>query len=271
MAETAAKIAISAMAKTPASSFRARIETELASLESQSQLRRLAILPEMNFSSNDYLGLARDPRLQQAVTAAMAEGVAVGSTGSRLLSGNAAIWEALESELAQFMGSEAALYFNSGYAANVGLLSCVAGPADTVFSDSANHASIIDGIRLSGARKVIFPHLDMQYLEDALRRSDITGAKFIVVETVFSMDGDRAPLADLLALAERWGVELIVDEAHSTGVYGPQGRGLAVGAPATEASPKSSSPLLAVVHTCGKALAGAGAFVCCSRKLSSNI
>jgi 8-amino-7-oxononanoate synthase len=265
------------MVKTPASSLRARLEGELASLESQSQLRQLAILPDMNFCSNDYLALSKDPRLQQAIVTAVNEGSAVGSTGSRLLSGNSLIWETLESELAQFTGAEAALYFNSGYAANVGLLSCVAGPRDTIFSDRANHASIIDGIRLSGARKIIFPHLDLQYLEDKLRALDKAGAnavqqergqKFIVVESVFSMDGDRAPLADLLALAERWGAEVIVDEAHATGVFGEQGRGLATGA-STPASPISSTSqgLFAVVHTCGKALAATGAFVCCSETL----
>lgn len=266
------------MVKTPTSRvpspFTGRLEAELAALDSQSQLRRLALLPEMNFCSNDYLALSKDRRIQSAVAAALAEGCAVGSTGSRLLSGNSAIWEQLEAELAQFTGSEAALYFNSGYAANAGLLSCVAGPDDVVFSDSANHASIIDGIRLSGARKVIFPHLDMQYLEDELRKTNEephqeprkVGAnapqKFIVVESVFSMDGDRAPLGDLLALAARYGAELIVDEAHATGVFGLRGRGLAA-----EAASASTQPILAVVHTCGKALAGMGALICCSETL----
>ena len=189
-------------------------------------------MPGVNFCSNDYLGLAADPRLRDAVAAALAAGSPVGSTGSRLLSGNAAIWEELESELAEFAGSEAALYFNSGYAANVGLFSSLLGPDDIVFSDSANHASIIDGIRLSGARKVVFPHLDLDVLESELRKPVASDAqKFIAVESVFSMDGDGAPVADLLALAERHNAQLIIDEAHATGVFGPQGRGLVAASP----------------------------------------
>src|SRR5262249_27849182 len=149
------------------------------------------------------------------------------STGSRLLSGNSAAWQDLEAELAQFCGSEAALYFNSGYAANVGLLSSLLGPDDIVFSDRANHASIIEGIRLSGARKIVFPHLDLDFLESALQKPGLGAAhKFIVVESVFSMDGDRAPVRELLAVAERYDAHLIFDEAHATGVFGPQGRGL---------------------------------------------
>jgi 8-amino-7-oxononanoate synthase len=196
-----------------------------------------------------------------------------------LLSGHALIWDELEQELAQFAGAEAALYFNSGYAANTGLFSCILQPDDVIFSDSANHASIIDGIRLSGARKVIFPHLDLNVLEDELRRvAPGRGQRFIAVESVFSMDGDRAPIPSLLTLAERYGAELIVDEAHATGVLGPQGRGLVAAAGAFFSAPLTgasfSTPLtgatqrvLAVVHTCGKALAGMGAFVLCSNVL----
>ena len=243
------------------SSFLRRARADLDSLEARSQLRRLEIVRGINFCSNDYLGLSTDARLREAVTAALAGGSPTGSTGSRLLSGHALIWDELESELAQWGGAEAALYFNSGYAANTGLFSCVLQRDDVVFSDSANHASIIDGIRLSGARKVIFPHLDCNVLEDELRRAAPgPGQKFIAVESVFSMDGDRAPITGLLALAERYGAELIVDEAHATGVLGPQGRGLVAAAGATDR-------VLAVVHTCGKALAGMGAFVLCSNVL----
>ncbi len=249
------------MQKLEASGLTQRLKAELSALEANSQLRHLEILPDLNFSSNDYLGLSVDPRLRDAVAEALAEDVPVGSTGSRLLSGHAAAWDQLESQLAEFVGAEATLYFNSGYAANVGLLSAVLGPQDIVFSDAANHASIIDGIRLSGARKVIFPHLDLNSLEDALCQNR-AGArqKFIAVESVFSMDGDRAPLEDLAALADRHGAELIVDEAHATGVFGPQGRGLA-------ASGVVRGRVFAVMHTCGKALAGVGAFVSGSRTL----
>ena len=258
------------MANPPAS-FPERLRGELDSLAAQSQLRRLELLEGVNLFSNDYLGLATDRRLRDAVAAALAAGSPVGSTGSRLLSGNAAVWEELESELARFSGSEAALYFNSGYAANVGLFSALLGPADIVFSDRANHASIIDGIRLSGARKIVFPHLDLDFLEDALRKPGFgKSQKFIAVESVFSMDGDRAPVAELLAMAERHNAQLIFDEAHATGVFGPNGRGLVAeavengGAAATVAA---RGNIAAVVHTCGKALAGMGAFICCSETL----
>jgi 8-amino-7-oxononanoate synthase len=239
----------------------ARIERELTSLAAESQLRRLELLDGVNLCSNDYLGLARDPRLRQAVIDALASGASAGSTGSRLLSGNSRAWEELESELATFAGTEAALYFSSGYGANIGLFSSIARPGDTVFSDAANHASIIDGIRLSGARKVIFPHLDLDYLERELRAHAADPAdRFVVTESVFSMDGDRAALPELLSLARRYGAELIVDEAHATGVHGPRGRGLVAAAGVTE-------NVLAIVHTCGKALASMGGFVCGSQRL----
>jgi 8-amino-7-oxononanoate synthase len=237
-----------------------RLQADLDRLASHTQLRQLEDVPAVNFYSNDYLGLCSDPRLRAAVAEAL-QNSAVSSTGSRLLSGNARVWEELEIEIAAFFGSEAALYFNSGYAANTGLFSCLPQPDDLVFSDSANHASIIDGIRLSRARKIVFPHLDLTFLEDALRQAAAEpGQKFIVTESVFSMDGDRAPIAEMISLAERYGAELIVDEAHATGVLGPQGRGLVADAGAMRRA-------LAVVHTCGKALASAGAFILCSAVL----
>ena len=249
------------MSKTDTSVILRRLESELASLKAQSGLRHLDEMQGINLSSNDYLGLSTDPRLREAAIAALAAGVPVASTGSRLLSGNAPIWVELEAEFAGFIGTEAALYFGSGYAANVGLLSALLRPDDIVFSDQSNHASIIDGIRLSRARKVIFPHLDLNFLEDALRHGNAyAGQKLIVVESVFSMDGDRAPLDDLLEMAERFGAELIVDEAHATGVLGPQGRGLVAAIGGTRR-------VLATVHPCGKALASAGGFVCCSETL----
>lgn len=231
------------------------LRAELESLEARQELRRLGRMGGVNLCSNDYLGLSTDPRLAGAVVAALEAGSPVGSTGSRLLSGNSAPWEELEAEFARFIGTEAALFFSSGYAANVGLLTAILRPDDTVFSDASNHASLIDGMRLSRARKVIFPHLDLNFLEDALRRYDFAGRKFIVVESLFSMEGDRAPLPDLLSLADRFGADLVVDEAHATGVFGPQGRGLVAAAGA-------NTRVLASVHPCGKALASAGAFVC---------
>jgi 8-amino-7-oxononanoate synthase len=249
------------MANSPASRFLRRVDAELAALASRDQQRRLGTIQGVNLCSNDYLGLSSDERLREAVFHALAGGMALASTGSRLLSGNADIWEELESDIAQFMGSEAALYFSSGYSANVGVLSALIQPGDVVFSDAANHASIIDGLRLSGARKVIFPHHDLDSLERELRK-EYSGAaqKFIVSESIFSMDGDRAPIADLVALGEKYGAEVVIDEAHATGVDGPQGRGAV-------AASGCADRVLATVHPCGKALAGVGGFVCCSEKL----
>jgi 8-amino-7-oxononanoate synthase len=232
------------------------MRAELESLRAQSQFRTLQTPAGINLCSNDYLGLAADSRLKQAVIEAVARADAVGATGSRLLSGNRPEWEELESEFARFAGKEAALYFGSGYAANIGLLSSILAPGDLVFSDALNHASLIDGMRLSGAHKIIYPHLDLAFLENSLRQNkDAPGAKVIVTESVFSMEGDVAPLRQLLNLASQYGADVIVDEAHATGVCGPQGRGIA-------AEHGCQQDLLAIVHTCGKALASAGAFVC---------
>jgi len=238
-----------------------RILAELSALESRAQLRDLECVLGIDFSSNDYLGLAEDPRMKQATLEGVNSAARIASTGSRLLSGHDEIWTLLEHEFARWVGAEAALYFTSGYAANVGLLSASLRPEDVVFSDSANHASLIDGIRLAKCHRVIFPHLDMTLLEDELRqRRSSIGARVIVVESIFSMEGDRAPLAELIALAERYGAELIVDEAHATGARGPRGSGCV-------AEAGLSDQVFATVHTCGKALAAAGAFVCGSENL----
>jgi 8-amino-7-oxononanoate synthase len=233
----------------------------LAGLRERNQLRSLAQLAGVNLCSNDYLGLAEDPRLKQAVVEAVEKSERIGGTGSRLLSGHDPVWNELEGEFAEFAGTEAALYFANGYAANVGLLSSVIGKSDLVFSDAANHASLIDGIRLSGARKVIYPHLDLNFLEHSLRiHQNETCGKLVVTESVFSMDGDVAKIAAMHKLASRYGASLIVDEAHATAVQGPGGAGIVAEAGLAE-------EVLAVVHTCGKALASAGAFVCGSRVL----
>jgi 8-amino-7-oxononanoate synthase len=237
------------------SEVRSRMSGELASRREQSQLRELEILHGINLSSNDYLGLARRPEFKRAVLDAVALADSMGSTGSRLLAGNAREWEELESEFARFAGTESALYFGSGYVANVGLLSSVLKPGDIVFSDECNHASLIDGMRLSGARKVIYPHLDLEFLEKALDENRCTGTKFVVTESLFSMEGDFAPLGELVRLTRANGAELVIDEAHTVGTYGRQGRGFA-------AHCGIERDALAVVHTCGKALASLGAFVC---------
>ena len=237
-----------------------RLESELGDLRSRRQFRQLAAIPGINLCSNDYLGLSDDLRIKLAVADAMEQDDRFSSSGSRLLSGYAAVWDDLESELASYTGVESALYFSSGYLANVGLLSALINRDATVFSDSANHASLIDGIRLTGARKVIYPHRDLNYLEQALRSSDQPGERFIIVESIFSMDGDRASLGDLYALADRYEAALIVDEAHATGVEGPSGRGLV-------AAGGRPDCVLATIHTCGKALASMGAFIACSERV----
>jgi 8-amino-7-oxononanoate synthase len=238
-----------------------RLESELVALREASQFRTLSLPHGIDFNSNDYLGLSEDPRLRTAVERALGSGAPMGSGGSRLLSGHAREWEQLEEEFALFVGTEASLFFTSGYAANLGLLNSVIRQQDLVFSDATNHASLIDGIRYSGARKVIFPHRDWGFLESELRKSEGSPAeKFIVVESLFSMDGDRSPIGELVDLAGRHDAELIVDEAHAVGVWGPQGRGLVAEAGA-------SRNVLASVFPCGKALASSGAFVCGSRTL----
>jgi 8-amino-7-oxononanoate synthase len=234
----------------------AEMARELSALAEDSQLRTLALVAGVNFCSNDYLGLAEDARLKQAVIEAVQASARVGGTGSRLLSGHHAVWTELEEEFAAFAGTEAALYFSSGYAANVGLLASILGKDDLVFSDALNHASLIDGIRLSGARRIIYPHLDLQWLQLALQNHENrAGRKVIVTESVFSMDGDISDVKAIHDLADRYGANLVVDEAHATAVHGPRGAGIVAKCGLTQ-------EVFAVVHTCGKALASAGAFVC---------
>jgi len=242
-------------------SLPAQLEAELADLARRGRLRSLTCVPGVNLCSNDYLGLAENPELKRALIAGIERTLRVGSTGSRLLSGHSREWQEIEEEFARFAGTETALFFSSGYAANIGLLSSVLRRDDLVFSDELNHASLIDGIRLSNARRVVFPHRDLESLRRALEKHEVKRCrKLIVTESIFSMDGDAAPLAELLALAACYGAELVVDEAHATGVHGPEGRGLV-------AALGAERRVFAVVHTCGKALASAGAFVCGSAAL----
>jgi len=177
----------------------------------------------INFSSNDYLGLAADPRIVQAL-ADGARAWGAGAGASRLVCGDFLPQHELEQELARFEGSEAAVLFGSGYAANCGILPSLAGPEDLILSDALNHASIIDGCRLSRARVEVFPHLDLGAVERLLRTP--ARRKLVVTDAVFSMDGDRAALPELAAVCARAGAILVVDEAHATGVIGPHGAGL---------------------------------------------
>jgi 8-amino-7-oxononanoate synthase len=210
----------------------------------------------IGFASNDYLGLASHPQL----VAALAEGAqryGAGSGGSHLLGGHSRAHAQLEDDLASFVGGfvddARALYFSTGYMANLAVVTALAGRGTTLFSDSLNHASLIDGARLSRADIQIYPHADADALSAMLEASDAP-AKVIVTDTVFSMDGDVAPLARLVELAERHHAWLIVDDAHGFGVLGPQGRGAVA-----EAAVRS--PNLVMVGTLGKAAGVAGAFV----------
>lgn len=213
----------------------------------------------VDFCSNDYLGLARLPQLQQEIARVIAEAHALpnGSTGSRLLAGNSALAEDLEAQLATFHATEAALLFNSGYDANIGLLASLPQRGDTLITDELIHASMIDGARLSYAERYKFRHNDLTDLEAKLRKANELrpdGAVYVAVESIYSMDGDRAPLTELVELCEHYGAALIVDEAHATGVVGPTGAGL-VQALGLE------NRVLARVHTFGKALGVHGAVV----------
>jgi 8-amino-7-oxononanoate synthase len=204
------------------------------------------------FCSNDYLGLANHPRIVKAAVEA-AERHGVGQGASHLLSGHSVVHERLESALAQFVRMPRALHFSSGYQANIGAIGALAGPEDTVFSDALNHASLIDGARLSRARVVRYPHLDLDFLDKALAPST-RGGKVVVTDAVFSMDGDIAPVAALLELCERHDALLLLDDAHGFGVLGAQGRG-------TPAHFELSSPRIVYVGTLGKAAGVSGAFV----------
>ncbi len=179
----------------------------------------------LNFSSNNYLGLAGHPKLIKAVED-YTRLYGAGSTASRLIAGNTEAHRELESALAIWKGAESALVFGSGYQANIGILSSIPDETDLIISDELNHASIIDGCRLSKANLRIYPHLDMDHLEDLLRVGSFR-RKLVVTESVFSMDGDLAPLKEISDLCAHWGATLIVDEAHASGIYGPQGQGLA--------------------------------------------
>jgi 8-amino-7-oxononanoate synthase len=231
--------------------------SDLRQLAARDRLRRLQPRTGVDFSSNDYLGLANAPRLRNAVAQALTRGVAIGSGGSRLLRGNDPEHEALEAEAAAFFGSETTLFFSSGYAANTALLSTLPQRGDLVVHDALVHASAHEGMRLGRAEHVATPHNDAGAVDHAItgwRRGGATGRPWIAVESLYSMDGDRAPLADLAAVAERHEAMLLIDEAHATGVFGERGRGLAADLEGREN--------VITLRTCGKALGCEGALLC---------
>ena len=213
-----------------------------------------------DFSSNDYLGLSGHPKLKKAANTAI-DKFGVASCASRLLSGDAEIFHQLEEEVAKFKNKEAALIFNSGYQANVGIISALFAKGDCIFSDRLNHASIVDAVFLSGARLFRFRHNDPQHLELLLKkeRNKFKNA-LIITESIFSMDGDRAPLKELVELKEKYNCQIMVDEAHATGVFGPNGSG------AVEEE-KLSPQVDLIMGTFSKALAGFGAYLAASKSI----
>ena len=211
----------------------------------------------VNFSSNDYLGLAADPRLKQALVAGI-ERWGVGAGASRLVVGDTEAHRLLEARLAAFEGTEAALLFNGGYPANLGLVQTLVGRGDLVVSDALNHASLVDGCRLSRAEVVVVAHADVDAVARALARDGFR-RKLVVTDAVFSMDGDPAPLAALAGVCARGGAALLVDEAHATGVLGTRGSGLCE---ATGVRPDVR------MGTLGKALGGFGAYAATTRAVA---
>jgi 8-amino-7-oxononanoate synthase len=207
--------------------FNALLERELAHTASCGLRRDLGgPLPAhvVNYSSNDYLGLSTHPALLTAAQHALQQ--ATGAGAARLVGGDRAEHHALEAALAHFKGTEAALLFGSGYQANVGAISALVGPDDAVYSDALNHASIIDGCRLSGAAIHVYRHADPQHLAELLSAGAGYRRRLVITESVFSMDGDQAPLVALAQLARVHDAALMVDEAHASGLYGPSGAGL---------------------------------------------
>lgn len=248
------------------------IEDRLAEIERLGLERRLRIVsgpqgprvvldgePVLLLCSNNYLGLADHPKVREAAAdAAMQWGAGAGA--SRLVSGTMTIHTRLEQRLAAFEGSEACVLFGSGYLANLGVIGALAGPGDAIFSDELNHASIIDGCRASRAEVVVYRHLDAGHLERCLHDYRGKGRRVIVTDSVFSMDGDVAPLAEIVGLARTHGARVVVDEAHATGALGEGGRG-----GIAEAGLQAEVDVL--IGTLGKALGSYGAYACASEEM----
>ena len=238
------------------------LEAALEDLTQQHQRRVLkprspGSYPAEGFNSNDYLNLSRHPALALAAQQAVAD-YGVGATGSRLLCGDSQLQHDVEAQLAKLKGSETALIFNTGYLANAGILAALLDrrlwPRGVqVFADRLIHASMYQGLRSAGVRCTRFAHNDLSHLKELLQRSGDTDFRLILTESVFSMDGDLAPLSELQKLAKEYDAWLYVDEAHATGVFGSHGQGLA----ATEEN-------TLIMGTCSKALGSFGGFLCCS-------
>jgi 8-amino-7-oxononanoate synthase len=239
-------------------------QAALADLEVRGGLRSLARRTGHDFSSNDYLGLASSKRMAQALTRALSRGTSVGAGGSRLLRGNAPEHEELESVASAFFHTDSALFFGGGYVANHALFSTLPQHEDLVILDERVHASAHQGAKAGRAQTVRVAHNQIGMTEQQIRAWRNRGGRgriWIAIESLYSMDGDRAPLAEIMALADRYDAFVVIDEAHATGVYGPDGRGLA-------ADYEGRDNVIAL-HTCGKALGGSGALICGPRVLSA--
>jgi len=235
---------------------------DLQGLRARGRLRSLSPKAGIDFSSNDYLGLAASEDLRALAFEALERGARLGAGGSRLLRGNLPEHEALEEEAARFFGAESTLLFGAGFSANEALLATLPQRGDLVLHDALVHASCHDGLRLSRAESRAVPHNDADAFADALRgfrAENASGRAWILVESLYSMDGDRAPLDALAEIAEANDAFLLIDEAHATGVSGPGGRGLAHAFEGREN--------VVTLHTCGKALGLAGALLCLPRAL----
>ncbi len=235
-------------------------ERALEALKRRGRLRTLEARSGLDFASNDYLGLATSGALNAAAQAALERGVAVGAGGSRLLRGNDPEHEALESEAAEHFRAESALFFGGGFQANYAIFSTLPARGDLVVHDGLIHASVLDGIRAGKADHVSTPHNDAGAIEAAISRwraDGGTGKPWIAVESLYSMDGDTAPLSDLTTIADRHDAMLVIDEAHATGVLGPDGRGLA--------AHLEGRDNVVSLHTCGKALGASGALLLSTR------
>lgn len=232
-----------------------KIEARLTDLKARDLWRTLEppAANAVDLSSNDFLGLANDARVKAAMIREI-ETNGAGATGSRLLRGTREVFASVEQQFAAFKNTERALFFGSGYAANTGVLATFLEAGDAVFSDELNHASLIDGIRLSKANKIVFPHNDAAALEELITQTACGGQKFLVVESLFSMDGDFAPLVRYAEICRSHNVNLIVDEAHAVGVFGATGSGL------IEETGIEKDVFLSI-NTAGKALGVGGAFV----------
>lgn len=249
-----------------------QIQSELDEIKRQTLHRHLRVIDSehgarvsyrgrsmLMLSSNNYLGLASHPALKRAAIEAT-ERFGTGTGASRLIAGNLELLGALETRLAKFKGTEAALVFGSGYLANLGTLPALAGPDDAIFSDELNHASLIDGCRLARARVMIYRHCDIDHLKEMLEQAAGARRRLIVTDSVFSMDGDLAPLAEIVELARRYQAAVMIDEAHAVGVVGPTGAGLA-------SALGLEGEIDIQMGTLSKALGSYGAYVAGSRTL----